>query len=393
MSETYISISQFSNYIKNIFDAEIMLHHIFLYGEVSSYNVSNNIAYFTLKDDEALLNCVMFGASNFERPSIGDRVLVNGSPNYYVKGGRFSFQVTHIEPYGKGKLYEQFLQLKAELEQLGYFDEKNKKTIPTKVKRIGVVTSKEGAVIQDIINVTTRRNSTIDIVLYPVKVQGIGAEQEIAQGINYFSNYGGVDCVVVARGGGNAEDLQAYNTREVATAVHYCSLPIISAVGHETDFSICDFCSDLRVPTPSAAAEVLAWDYYETVAKIETYHTMCQNSVIRKITDCEEDLQSDFAKITSRIKYDVDRCVSVIDSNWKVLSAKLENKIIKIEQSLNGKIQQINSKNPVDLLAKGYVKLIKNGQVIKQKSELNTGDLLQTTFIDGKIELKVNRKE
>lgn len=389
MGQTYISISQFSNYIKNIFDAEIMLHHIFLYGEVSSYNVSNNIAYFTLKDEEALLSCVMFGASAYDKPKIGDSVLVKGSPNYYVKGGRFSFQVTHIEPYGKGKLYEDFLKLKEELSNLGYFDESYKKPIPQRVKRIGVVTSKEGAVIQDIINIMTRRNPTIDIVLYPVKVQGIGAEQEIAQGIHYFSNYGGVDCVVVARGGGSAEDLQAYNTKEVANAVHFCSLPIISAVGHETDYSICDFCSDLRVPTPSAAAEVLAWDWNEVVNKFENARFDCQKAIERKIAKQEECLQAKLSMIANKTNIALDKAVTVLEMNLKVFKMKLENKVILQEQKILFFQQKIEQLNPKVMLSKGYVRLRKNGKVIKTKKEISSLDELQTDFIDGKIELIV----
>lgn len=389
MSQTYISISQFSNYVKNIFDAEIMLHHIFLYGEVSSYTISNNIAYFTLKDEEALLNCVMFGASNFDRPNIGDSVLVQGSPNYYVKGGKFSFQVTHIEPYGKGKLYEDFLKLKEELNSLGYFDEKNKKPIPQRVKRIGVVTSKEGAVIQDIINVTSRRNPTIDIVLYPVKVQGIGAEQEIAQGIHYFSNYGGVDCVVVARGGGSAEDLQAYNTKEVANAVHFCSLPVISAVGHETDYSICDFCSDLRVPTPSAAAEVFAWDLNETISTIDRTYHCCHESMERKVQKQEDDIRVNLNSIISQTKVQLDKMLATIDKNTMLLKMKLQNKVMLQEQKIALYQQKLAHLNPLELLSKGYVRVRKNGKVIKSRKEVSPHDELQTTFIDGTIELIV----
>ena len=191
MSEQYLSVGQVNNYIKNIFEAEVMLQNICIYGEVSSYKISNNIAYFNLTDETGLISCVLFNASRFPEPNIGDVILAVGSVSYYAKGGKLSFNANHIAPYGKGLLYEKFLKLKEDLEKRGYFKLEHKKPIPERVNKIGVVTSSTGAVIQDIINVTKRRNKTVNIVLYPVKVQGVGAETEIANGINFFSNYDG----------------------------------------------------------------------------------------------------------------------------------------------------------------------------------------------------------
>ena len=265
MEKSYLSIAQINSYIKKIFEAEVLLQNIYVYGEISSYNVSNGIAYFNLKDESNLLSCVLFGANKFVAPSVGDMVLVRGSVSYYAKGGRLSFQATHIEPYGKGLLYEQFIQLKNKLEQQGYFDLERKKPIPKRVRKIGVVTSATGAVIQDIVNVSVRRNDGVSIVLYPVKVQGVGAENEIAKGIAFFNDYEDVDCVIVARGGGSLEDLQPFNTELVANATFACNKPIVSAVGHETDFTIIDFVSDLRAPTPSAAAELVVNDKLDDI--------------------------------------------------------------------------------------------------------------------------------
>ena len=221
MSENYISVSQLNSYIKGIFDAEVMLQNICVYGEVGSFNISGGNAYFNLKDENGMLACVLFGAYNHDTPKIGDMVLVRGSMSYYSKGGRLSFNAVSIMPYGKGLLYEKFLKLKAELELKGYFASSRKKEIPQFVRRIGVVTSPTGAVIKDIIDVTNRRNDGIDIVLFPVKVQGVGADREIANGINFFSNYPAVDVIIVARGGGSMEDLEPFNTDIVATAVRF----------------------------------------------------------------------------------------------------------------------------------------------------------------------------
>ena len=187
--QNYLTVSQLSQYLKSIFEAEIMLQNICVFGEISSYNISNGIAYFNIKDENSLLPCVLFNANNFTSPKIGDQVLVYGSMNYYIKGGKLSFNAYKIEQYGKGLLYEKFLELKNKLEKLGYFDIEHKKPLPERVKRIGVVTSSTGAVIQDIIDVTTRRNNSVDIVIYPVKVQGVGAEIEISKAIDFFSNY------------------------------------------------------------------------------------------------------------------------------------------------------------------------------------------------------------
>ena len=282
MGESYFSVAQVNNYIKDIFEAEVMLQNIFVYGEVSSFNVSNGIAYFNIKDESGLLPCVLFNASNFEHPKIGDLVLVRGGMNYWAKGGRLSFNAYSIMPYGKGMLYEKFLQLKAKLENLGYFAQERKKPIPARVRRIGVVSSPTGAVIRDIIDVTTRRNDTIDVVLYPVKVQGVGAENEIATGINFFSNYD-VDVVIVARGGGSMEDLEPFNTEIVANATFNCKKPIVSAVGHETDFTIIDFVSDLRAPTPSAGAELVAWRKDLEIENINKYVLYLEKYLKNKI--------------------------------------------------------------------------------------------------------------
>ena len=258
MEEKAISVTQISTYFKQIFDAEELLQNISVFGEVSDFSLSRGVAYFSLKDENALLSCVCFGADNLVSVRNGDKVIVRGTPKYYVKGGKLNFNVNKIAPFGTGNLFEQFLKLKQDLENEGLFDDKNKKTIsPQNIKRIGVVTSETGAVIQDIINVVTRRNPFVDIVLYPVKVQGYNAELDIVKGINFFSDYPNVNAIIVARGGGSLEDLKPFNSEIVARAVFACTKPLISAVGHETDFTIIDFVSDLRAPTPSVAAELI----------------------------------------------------------------------------------------------------------------------------------------
>ena len=393
MAENIISVSQFSKYVKSIFDSEEMLHNIMLVGEISSYNVSNNVAYFTIKDDEAMLPCVLFGASSVTPPQLGDMVIVKGSPNYYVKGGKFSFNVTAIAPYGRGYLYEKFLQMKSKLEKEGLFDASHKKPIPTRCRRVGVVTSSQGAVIQDIINVTTRRNDTIDIVLYPVKVQGIGAEQEIVKGINFFSNYDKVDCVIVARGGGSLEDLQPFNTEEVGRAVYNCKKPIISAVGHETDFTICDFCSDLRVPTPSAAAETIAWEkkiFVDSVISIIDYAGMKLGETLDNVN---KNLILMHNRMNRTISYACDKyslsTKNAIDTSYLRLQNTFEIARNKVSEALS----RFEIYNPKKFLELGYSKVYnKNGQVVSSKNDVAINDEISIDFVDGKIRAQVKEK-
>ncbi|MBE5735795.1 MAG: exodeoxyribonuclease VII large subunit [Clostridiales bacterium] len=384
MSEPYISISQINTYIRNIFEAEVMLQNICVYGEVSSYSVSGGNAYFNLKDESGMLACVLFGAGRFDAPKIGDMVLVRGSMSYYAKGGKLSFNAISIMPYGKGLLYEKFLALKAELESRGYFDPARKRTLPGRVKRIGVVSSETGAVIRDIIDVTHRRNDGIDIVLFPVKVQGLGADHEIAMGIDFFSCYDDVDVVIVARGGGSMEDLEPFNSEIVATATYNCTKPVVSAVGHETDFTIIDFVADLRAPTPSAAAELVAWDKTLEIEKV--------NSVIRSMNRSIDALIHD---VSSTIIDNMDGCSSNIDnliarynlrldmsvSNLSLIDRLVDNYGHKLDKS----IILLDSLNPRKVTSLGYSKVLKGGKNIASIKDIKVGDKINISMMDGQI--------
>lgn len=388
MSESYISVTQLNTYIRNIFEAEVMLQNICVYGEISSYNISNNIAYFNLKDENGMLSCVLFGANNFNIPKLGDMVLVRGSMNYYAKGGRLSFNATSIMPYGKGLLYEKFLELKARLESIGYFEQSHKKPIPEKVNRIGVVSSPTGAVIRDIIDVTHRRNNTLDIVLYPVKVQGLGSEKEIAEGINFFSSYEDIDVVIVARGGGSLEDLEPFNTEVVATATYNCKKPIISAVGHETDFTIIDFVSDLRAPTPSAAAELVAWDKHLVIENINKYLNLFEKQLKNKMIIIEKDIDFFFQKIDNLSTNKLNKFLS----NIKIQEQKLLNinSIFDKNTHILEKFELVlENYNPNKLSQMGYSKVLQNGKVISKIASIDKSQNIELSMIDGNIECKI----
>lgn len=387
MGESYLSVAQINTYIKNIFEAEVMLQNICVYGEISSYNISNGNAYFNLKDESGILPCVLFGASNFDKPSIGDVVLVRGSINYWAKGGRLSFNAVSIMPYGKGMLYEKFLQLKAKLEGMGYFDAERKKKIPERVRRIGVVSSPTGAVIRDIIDVTTRRNDTIDIVLYPVKVQGVGAENEIATGIRFFSKYD-VDVIIVARGGGSMEDLEPFNTEIVANATYECDKPIVSAVGHETDFTIIDFVADLRAPTPSAGAELVAWRKDLQIEAINKHINYMDRYFSNKFEMLVKDVNLMYEKLGNISNNRIGNIHSILNS----ITARLDginNKIDKNYQNLE-KIELIlGNNNPSKISNMGYSKVIQGGKVINSISNLHDGQTI-ISMIDGNKKCNIN---
>jgi len=391
--DNYLSVAQVNSYVKAIFDNDMLLKNICVYGEVSSYNISNGIAYFNLKDGENLLSCVLFNALKFNKPQLGDMVLLTGSMSYYTKGGRLSFNAVSIAPYGRGILYEQFLKLKEDLEKQGYFDSAHKKRIPDRVKRIGVVTSPTGAVIQDIIDVTTRRNNGIDIVLYPVKVQGVGAEVEIAKGINFFSTYDKVDVVIVARGGGSLEDLQPFNTLEVAQATYDCQKPIVSAVGHETDYTIIDFVSDLRAPTPSAAAELVAWDKRALIDGVMTCLTRISTHMDNKIKIFENLIDKNYytlyvgtSSLITSANASVDKMVVSYENAINSLCAKCESTLNVLSNSLN-------KLNPTNVLDRGYAKVLHGGSAITSVNSVKESDVVDIQLKDGKITSVVKKVE
>ncbi len=387
--ETALNVTQLNTYIKQIFDSEVLLSGIRVMGEISGYSVSKDIAYFSIKDENCLLSCVLFSASKFITPKNGDMVVLTGSVKFYAKGGRLNFNATKIEPYGQGLLFQKFLEMKDKLGKEGLFDQSHKKAIPQNIKRIGVVTSKTGAVIQDIINVGSRRNNTIEIVLYPVRVQGEGAENEIANGINFFSSYNNVDVVIVARGGGSAEDLQAFNTEIVARSAFNCLKPLVSAVGHETDFSILDFVSDLRAPTPSAAAELLFNDLNEFNIKLKNLMLRISSGVTHNFSLKENELSVKRQKLSNI----ADKLISTNENNLYVLK---NNLIQSIDQFFLKKSHQIENMgalleglNPEKILKLGYATIKKGKENIVSVKDVNVGDKIFVKLKDGEIESNV----
>lgn len=388
-----LTVTKFNSIIRDIFNAEELLHNVKIAGEVFGVSLSKMATYFSIKDEASSLPCVCFYGDLAKDIKEGDMVVVTGSPNYYAKSGRFNFVVSKIEPFGQGLLYQKFLLLKEQLEKEGLFDQAHKKPIPANIKRIGVVTSKDGAVIQDIKNVTWRRNPAIDIVLYDTKVQGNGAEKEIADGINFFSDYDKVDVVIVARGGGSLEDLSAYNTELVARATYNCNKPIVSAVGHETDFTIIDFVSDLRAPTPSAAAELLAKDSKTQKMALKKDISRLSRNIESLIA--EKTLQFQMAKnaIVSMVEDIVADNKQKLEKLTNQLSNKLNEFVVKRDYELKLKLATLKKLNPLDILSLGYAKIEQSGKVIGFAKNVDYDKNIEINFADGCVNAIPQKKE
>lgn len=391
MKTLTLSILQFNTFVKNILDAEEFLSNIRIFGEVTNYKVSGGNAYFDLKDENAMLSCVKFGASDLTIKN-GDKIIVFGKVNFYVKSGRLNFIVSKTQAYGLGDLYQKFLELKNRLEAEGYFKEEIKKPIPRFAKRIGVVTSETGAVIRDIINVTKQKNLHTDIVVYPSKVQGEGAENEITKGIEYFNTREDIDVIIVARGGGSLEDLAPFNTEKIVKAIYASRLPIISAVGHETDFTLCDFASDLRVPTPSVAAEVAVFDYEKQLQFLfelnDNIYKLLQNKLQNNKTSLvtqSELLEKNIKLMTSENSSKIIKVSRDID---KLINLKFHNEKNKLDKM----IEILSRLNPLEILKQGYAFVeCKNKKVLSAKS-LTKGDKITISFSDGKVDAVVDKK-
>jgi len=394
MNNIVFKVSQVNDYIKKIFESEEMLHNIRIVGEVGSLSLSGKSIYFNLKDDTGLLSCVCFDSKFGSILTNGAQVIITATPNYYAKGGKLSFIARNVEVYGQGLLYQQFLELKQKLENEGLFDVSKKKELPRYIKRIGVVTSNTGAVIQDIINVTTRRNDGVDIVLYPVKVQGVGADFQICKGIEFFSKYENVDVIIVARGGGSFEDLMPFNTEMVARACFNCTKPIVSAVGHETDFTIIDFVSDLRAPTPSAAAELVVFDKFKELTYLNQIQSRIENLVDNKLNENIKLIKNNLSKLIDITNHFIENQNLILYNKFIRLNKAQDSIIKNIEHNLQLATASINAYNPNLMLKRGY-SIIEDidGKIIDDINNISIGQTIKTNMSNGYFYSCVNTKD
>ena len=386
-----ITVSDLNKYMKEKIAEDEYLNNILIKGEISNFkNHYTGHMYFTLKDEKSLIKCIMFKSYATKltfMPKDGMKVMILGSVSVFERDGVYQIYARAMEEDGLGDLYTKYQELKKRLEQQGLFEEEHKMKIPMMPRVIGVLTSQTGSVIRDIINVSTRRNPNVYIRLLPVPVQGEGAAEKIANGIEYMNKNKLADVLILARGGGSLEDLWPFNEEIVAHSIYNSEIPIISAVGHETDFTIADFVADLRAPTPSAAAELAVPDIYEVKRKIETYQDRLRNSLIKKLElmnlRYEKCMSSSVFKEPLRKINDnyikLDNCIKQIENSIKVKHEKEKTKYIEL-------IAKLDALSPLKTLYRGYSITEKNNKVIKSKEELKTNDLIEIRFIDGKKE-------
>lgn len=392
--EMAITVSDLNQYMKNKIAEDEYLNNILVKGEISNFkNHYTGHMYFTLKDEKSLIKCIMFKSYaqklNF-MPKDGMKVFLFGGVSVFERDGVYQIYAKAMEQDGLGDLYTKYQELKNRLEERGLFDEEHKMLIPRMPKVIGVLTSQTGSVIRDIINVSTRRNPNVVIRLLPVPVQGEGAAEKIAEGIETMNRNKLADVLILARGGGSLEDLWPFNEEIVANSIYHSEIPIISAVGHETDFTIADFVADLRAPTPSAAAELAVPDIYEVKEKIRTYQNRLRMGLIKKVQIMKlryEKTMSSFVfkEPTRRVQENYIRIDNNVRKLENLMKAKQENEKAKYSEL----VVKLDAYSPLKTLARGYAITQKEGKVIKTKAELKSGDMVDIRLTDGEVKAQI----
>lgn len=389
-----ISVSELNNYIKNMFDTSRFLSSVTVKGEISNftYHRSGHL-YFSLKDGESQIKAVMFRSSAAKlkfMPESGMKVIAHGAVSVFTRDGAYQLYVSSIQPDGIGALYLAYEQLKEKLLAEGLFEEEHKKPLPPFPERIGVITSPTGAAVRDIINVVGRRFPMAKIYLYPALVQGAGSEDSLIRGLDYLDRSGLADVIIIGRGGGSIEDLWSFNSEKLARRIFDAKTPVISAVGHETDFTICDFVSDLRAPTPSAAAELAVPDIRELYMRLDAYSGRAASSLERRLERSEER----FATLRSKLME------GRLEAYFSALAERLLRARELTELLINRRLERegnrfttmsekLSALNPLSILNRGYSLTTKQNGNLATASNLQVGDTVSIKLNDGKIKAEV----
>ena len=394
MARNVYTVKQVNSYIKNMFTQDFMLNRIYVKGEVSNckYHTSGHI-YFSLKDESGTIACVMFagqrGGLSFNMRE-GQQIIVLGSVNVYERTGSYQLYAQEIRLDGEGTLYEKYQMLKQELEEMGMFAPEYKKAIPRYAKRIGVVTAPTGAAVRDIMNISARRNPYVQLLLYPAQVQGEGAKESIVRGIRMLETKN-VDVIIVGRGGGSIEDLWAFNDECVARAIFDCQVPVISAVGHETDVTIADYVADLRAPTPSAAAELAVWDYrqlqgYLDECRLRMNRSMTGTIRINRLRLKELDVRLSYLHPRHKLQDQQQRLIELEEE----LRTLMRDRVKEARHRLAIQIEKLNGLSPVRKLNQGFAYVEEaDGGVVKSIRQVEMGDELTVYVTDGLIRTSV----
>ncbi len=385
-----LTVSQVNSHLKNLMDEDLDLKSIFVQGEISNFthHLKSGHFYFTLKDSKAALKVVMFrwSASQLRfMPQNGMSVIAFGGVQFFERDGLCQFYCTDMQPDGLGALYAAFEQLKARLEAEGLFDPAHKKPLPPLPRRIGVITAKTGAALQDIIHILSRRYPLAELVLIPSLVQGPDAPASLCQALA-AAGRANLDLVILGRGGGSLEDLQAFNDESVARAVYACPIPVISAVGHETDHTICDFVADLRAPTPSAAAELAAPDCGVLLEEVRAIRAALSRSMEERIRRGTASLEGMTARLAacSPARKAADAALrqqQLVHRLQGAMAARLRQEELKLGQAAAA----LSALSPLGVLARGYSITRQDGRLVRDTAGLQPGQLLTTTLADGEV--------
>lgn len=390
-----LTVSQLNFYVKSILDSDPRLNYVFLCGEISNLtdHYRSGHIYLSLKDNKSVIRAVMFAgnARNLKfKPMEGMKVICRGRVTLYEATGQYQYYIEDMQPDGIGALYQAYEQLKEKLQSKGLFDQSHKKPIPYCPKTIGVITSPTGAAVQDIKNILTRRFPSVNIILCPVLVQGDNAVPQLIDAVNKLNEYDLCDTIIIGRGGGSIEDLWAFNDENLAYAIYNSHIPVISAVGHETDFTICDFVSDLRAPTPSAGAELAVPDRNEILQNLDAQRQYLSSLMDKKLIE-NNNIVSEMT--TKLLSLSPDDKIAKLYNDLDFLSQKYENNSNRIFQNTANKIEllatKLESLNPVSTLKRGYSVVTNNDKTVTSVKDVKNGDTLAINVTDGKIISKV----
>ena len=390
-----LSVGEVNNYVKKLVENDFILKNLNVKGEISNLKFhSSGHIYFSLKDENSKVNCIMFknNAVNLDfRLEEGMRVEIKARLGVYHKEGTYQLYCENIKKAGIGELFEEFHKLKKELSEEGIFDEKYKRALPKFPKRIGIITARTGAAVRDIIKVIQRRNKSLDIILYPAKVQGENAADSIIEGIRYFNNEKSVDVIILGRGGGSIEELWAFNNRDLAYEIFNSRIPTVSAVGHEVDFTISDFVSDMRAPTPSAAGELVSPSLQEMINDLLNKKEFLHRAIDRKFLNAKKDVDLLHKGLKgNNPKHIIEKRIKEVNSLEEKLNFLGKRKIDKAKDELIALNSILQTLNPLNTLGRGYsVIMDKEDKVINEVSELKKNDMVKVIMKDGSVNIDI----
>ncbi|MDK0630667.1 exodeoxyribonuclease VII large subunit [Clostridium perfringens] len=390
-----LSVGEVNNYVKKLVENDFILKNLNVKGEISNLKFhSSGHIYFSLKDENSKVNCIMFknNAVNLDfRLEEGMKVEIKARLGVYHKEGTYQLYCENIKKAGIGELFEEFHKLKKELSEEGIFDQKYKRALPKFPKRIGIITARTGAAVRDIINVIQRRNKSLDIILYPAKVQGENAADSIIEGIRYFNNEKSVDVIILGRGGGSIEELWAFNNRDLAYEIFNSRIPTVSAVGHEVDFTISDFVSDMRAPTPSAAGELVSPSLQEMINDLLNKKEFLHRAVDRRFLNAKRDVDLLYKGLKgNNPKHIIEKRIKEVNSLEEKLNFLGKRKIDKAKDELIALNSILQTLNPLNTLGRGYsVIMDKEDKVINEVSELKKNDMVKVIMKDGSVNIDI----